>query len=152
MLNVFTDHLYTSFGTLITAPPLISTLYKSLQNPLNIFQPTASYPAVPWQRFLTEEILGLPVLTSFLRRLSCRTSCQLFLQLNCIAICSKPPLQSSTAHSTTKPHLSSFIITLYKLNRKHCSQHFLCCCLRTRYCGYLFTEPLPNNGHVWLHY
>jgi hypothetical protein len=32
----------------ITAPPLPSTIPKSPQHPLSLFQPTVSSPAVPW--------------------------------------------------------------------------------------------------------
>jgi hypothetical protein len=56
----------------ITVLPLISTIHKSPQYPLSFFQPAVFSPAVPWQRFLTVEI-QLPVLRSFLRRLSFRT-------------------------------------------------------------------------------
>jgi hypothetical protein len=44
----------------ITAPPLISAIHKSLQHPLSIFQPAMSSTAVPWQRLLTLDILQLP--------------------------------------------------------------------------------------------
>jgi hypothetical protein len=61
----------------ITAPPLISTLYKSPQQPLSILQPTVSSPAVPWQRLLTVEILQLHALRSFLHSPPYRIPCQL---------------------------------------------------------------------------
>jgi hypothetical protein len=99
------------------------------------------------------EILQLPALRSFLRRLSFRTACQLFSQLNWTAISSQPPLQSSTGHSTTKPKLSSFITNLHGPNRKHRFQQYLYCCLRIRCSGNVFTEPLPSNERLlWLHY
>jgi hypothetical protein len=47
-----------------TAPPLISTIHKSPQQTLSLFQQPMSSPAVPWQRLLTVEILQLPALTS----------------------------------------------------------------------------------------
>jgi hypothetical protein len=50
----------------ITAPPLTSTLYSSLQHPLSLFKSAVSSRAVPWQRLLTVEILQLPTLRSFL--------------------------------------------------------------------------------------
>jgi hypothetical protein len=73
--------------------------------------------------------------------------------LNWIAVSSQPPLQSSTALSTTKPQLPFLITTLYGLNRKHRSQKFLYCCLHIRCCGNWFTEPLHSNECLpWLHY
>jgi hypothetical protein len=98
------------------------------------------------------EILQFPELRSFLRRPSFRTACQLFPQLNWIDISSQSSLQSSTALSTTKPQLSSFITTLHGPNRKHRFQQFLYCCLRIRCRGNLFTNPLPSNERLWFHY
>jgi hypothetical protein len=43
----------------ITVPLLISTLYKSPQHPLSLFQPAVPSPTVPWQQLLTVEILQL---------------------------------------------------------------------------------------------
>jgi hypothetical protein len=60
----------------ITAPLLISAIYKSPQYPPSIFQPVVSSPAVPWQRLLLVEILQLPAFRSFLQRLSYRTAYQ----------------------------------------------------------------------------
>jgi hypothetical protein len=39
--------------------PIISTIHKSIQQPLSLFQPAVSSPTVPWQWFLTVEILQL---------------------------------------------------------------------------------------------
>jgi hypothetical protein len=50
----------------ITAPSLISKLYRLLQQTLSILQPAVSSTAVPCQRLLTLEILQLSALTSFL--------------------------------------------------------------------------------------
>jgi hypothetical protein len=47
----------------ITVPLLISTLYKSPQHPLSLFQPAVSSPIVPWQQLLTVEILQLLLLS-----------------------------------------------------------------------------------------
>jgi hypothetical protein len=47
-------------------PPLISTIQKSPQHPLSLFQPAVSSPAVPLQRLLTVEILQLHVLRFYL--------------------------------------------------------------------------------------
>jgi hypothetical protein len=57
----------------ITASSLISTIHKSPQHPLNLFQPPVSKPVVPWQRFLTLEILQLHVLRFYPHSLLCRT-------------------------------------------------------------------------------
>jgi hypothetical protein len=61
----------------ITAPPLISTIHKSPQHPLSVSQPAVSSPAVPWQRFLTVEILQLHALRFYLHSLPCRTAYRL---------------------------------------------------------------------------
>jgi hypothetical protein len=76
---------------------LISTISDSPQHPLSLFLPAVSSAAVAWQRLVTVKVFLLPTLRSFLRRLAFRTSRQLFLQLNWIAISSQPPLQSSIA-------------------------------------------------------
>jgi hypothetical protein len=59
-MDLLTAYTYTHDSELqaITALPLIYTLYKSLQHPLSLFQPTVSSLAAPWQRFLTVEILS----------------------------------------------------------------------------------------------
>jgi hypothetical protein len=49
---------------------LSSTIDKSPQHTLSLFQPAVSSPAVPWQRLVTVEILQLHALKSFLHRLS----------------------------------------------------------------------------------
>jgi hypothetical protein len=48
MLDLLTTYTNGSELQVITAPSLTSTLYKSPQNPLCIFQPSMSSPAVPW--------------------------------------------------------------------------------------------------------
>jgi hypothetical protein len=63
----------------ITLPPLISTIHKSPQHPLSLFQPAVSSPFIPWQLLLRVEILQLPILRSFLHLLQYRTACQLSL-------------------------------------------------------------------------
>jgi hypothetical protein len=72
-VDLLTTYTHDSEVRVITAPLLISTVHKSTQHPLSIFQPTVSSPAVPWQRFLTVEIIQLHSLRSSLHRLSCRT-------------------------------------------------------------------------------
>jgi hypothetical protein len=57
----------------ITAQPLISTLYSSLEHSLSFFQPAVSSRAVPWQRLPTLEILQLPELMSSYHSRPCRT-------------------------------------------------------------------------------
>jgi hypothetical protein len=57
----------------ITAPPLISTIHKSPQQPLNLFNPAVSLSAVPCQRLLTVDILQLHALKSYIHRLRSRT-------------------------------------------------------------------------------
>jgi hypothetical protein len=56
LLTTYTHHLEVQ---IITAPPLISTIHKSPQHLLSLFQPAVSSPAVPWQRLSTVEMLQL---------------------------------------------------------------------------------------------
>jgi hypothetical protein len=58
----------------VTAPPLISTIYKSPQHSLSLFQPAVSSLVVPWQQLLTVEILQLHVLRFYLQSLLGRTA------------------------------------------------------------------------------
>jgi hypothetical protein len=54
----FMDHLYTRLGaTSDSGQLLIFTIHKSPQNPLSLFQPALSTPAVTWQWLLTVDIL-----------------------------------------------------------------------------------------------
>jgi hypothetical protein len=64
-MDLLTTYSHDSELQVITAPSLISTIHKSPQHRLSLFQPTVSSPDVPWQRLLTVEILQLPVLTLF---------------------------------------------------------------------------------------
>jgi hypothetical protein len=93
---------------------------------------------------LTVNTLELSTLMSILCRLSFRTACQMFPQLNWIAISSQPPLQSSFALNSQ--HFSSwlnfqpstpFITTLNGSNRKHVSNDtfivFIVCILLCNY-------------------
>jgi hypothetical protein len=68
-VNGFIVHTHVSELQEITAPPLISTIHKSPQNLLSLFQPVSS-SAVTWQWFLTVQILQLHALKSTLHRLS----------------------------------------------------------------------------------
>jgi hypothetical protein len=99
-LDLFTTCAHQSELQAITALSLTSTICISPQHPLSFFQPFVTSPVVPWQELLTFEILQLPALGSFLRRPSFKNACQLFPQLNWIAVSSQPPLKSSTVHNT----------------------------------------------------
>jgi hypothetical protein len=52
---------------------LISTIHKSPQHTLSLFQPAVSSSAVPWQRLLTVDSTQLHALRSSLHSLPCRT-------------------------------------------------------------------------------
>jgi hypothetical protein len=82
ILDLLTPCTHHSELRVITAPPLISTLYRSLQHPLGLSQPSVSSTA-PWQCLLTVEILQLPALRSSYHSRPCRTliSCQLLASL-----------------------------------------------------------------------
>jgi hypothetical protein len=84
----------------ITAPPLISTIDKSSQHPLSLFQPAVSSPAVSWQRFLTVETFQLQAFRFYLHSLPCRT-------VNWTH-CSNCPGYNFSAR-TTKKHRSSIV-------------------------------------------
>jgi hypothetical protein len=85
-LNWWMDLLttYTHDSEVITELPLISTIDKSPQHPLSLFQPAVSSPAVPWQRLLTVEIPQLHALRFDLHSL---------LQ-NCLSLTWSPQLSS----------------------------------------------------------
>jgi hypothetical protein len=72
-MDLLTNYTDKSELQVITAPRLISTIYKSPQHPLIPFQPAVPSPAVPWQRLLTMEILQLHALMSYLHSLPYRT-------------------------------------------------------------------------------
>jgi hypothetical protein len=76
-MDLLTDYTHDSELQPNTAPPLISTIHKSPQYPLNLFQPAVSSPAVPWQWLLTVDILHLHALKTSLHRLPYRTHSQL---------------------------------------------------------------------------
>jgi hypothetical protein len=67
-MHLLTTHTHDSERQAITAPPLRSTIHKSPQHPLSLFQSAVSSPAVPWQRLLRVEILQLHTLNSSLQR------------------------------------------------------------------------------------
>jgi hypothetical protein len=104
----------------ITAPPLIFTIHKLSQHPLNIFQPAMSLPAVPWQRLLTVEILQLQRLKSSLHRLQYKIDFVVSIM---------------------------FLITPLNIPRRNPSfQEYLYRRTSIRCCRNVFTEPLPRNG------
>jgi hypothetical protein len=64
LVDGFIDHFtHDSELQAITAPPLISTIYKSLEHPLGLLQPAVSSPTVPWQRLQTLDVSQLQTLT-----------------------------------------------------------------------------------------
>jgi hypothetical protein len=68
LLDLLTTYTQDSELEAITAPSLISTIHKSAQHPLSLFQPAVFSPVIPWQRLLTMEILQLQALKSSLNR------------------------------------------------------------------------------------
>jgi hypothetical protein len=78
-ITTFIEHLYTQLVTTSNYNAIadLHTLQITTAH-AKYFPACCALPAVPWQRLLTPEILQLPALRSFLRRLSYRTACQLF--------------------------------------------------------------------------
>jgi hypothetical protein len=72
-MDLLTTYTHDSELQAITAPPLISTIHKSLQHPLSIFQPAVYTPAVPWQRLLTWRFFSFKH-SGCLHSLQCRTA------------------------------------------------------------------------------
>jgi hypothetical protein len=66
ILDLLTTYTHDLELQVITVPLLISTIHKSPQHPLNLFQCAVSSPAIPWQWLLTVEILQLHMLKSSL--------------------------------------------------------------------------------------
>jgi hypothetical protein len=73
-MDLLITYTHNSELQAITAPPLISTIHKSPQHPLSLLQPAVSFPAVPWWRLLTVEILRLQALRFYLNSITCRTA------------------------------------------------------------------------------
>jgi hypothetical protein len=71
-MNLLTTYTHDSELQAITALSVISTLYKSPQHPLNLFQPAVLSSVVPWQRLLTVQFLQLLALGFYLLSLPCR--------------------------------------------------------------------------------
>jgi hypothetical protein len=72
-VDLLTTYTYHSELQVITALSLISTLYKSPQHLLSLFQPAMSSEAVPLQRLLTVKNLHLHALRFYLHSFPCRT-------------------------------------------------------------------------------
>jgi hypothetical protein len=61
MLDLLTTYANVSELQAFAVPPLISTIHKSPEHPLSLFQPAMSSPAFPWQWLQTVEIIQLHV-------------------------------------------------------------------------------------------
>jgi hypothetical protein len=72
-MDLLTTYTHDPELQAITAPPLISTIHKSPQHPLSLFQPAVFSSAVSWQRLLTVEIIQLHAVRFHLHSLPCRT-------------------------------------------------------------------------------
>jgi hypothetical protein len=75
LVNVFIDHLYirhVSTGNYSATDSLHNSQITTAPATF-FFQPAVSLPAVPWQRFLTVEILQLHELRPSLHSFTCRT-------------------------------------------------------------------------------
>jgi hypothetical protein len=107
--------------------PLPIRLYEAVLNylstgttipflsPKPFLQPALSSPTIPWQRLLTEKILQLDALNSFHHKLPYRTN-------------SVAPLVFGMDRVET-----------FRF------QQYLYCSVSIRYCGNVFTGPLPRN-------
>jgi hypothetical protein len=72
-MDVLTTYTHNLELQAITVLPLISSIQKSPQPPLSIFQSVVPSPAVAWQLLLTLEILHLHALKFSLHSLTYRT-------------------------------------------------------------------------------
>jgi hypothetical protein len=136
--NGFIDHLYTRLGTTSNySTTSISTIHKSLQHPLRLFQPAVSSPAIPWQQLLTVEILQLHAFKSSLHRPPYRTYYQLTLSL-------AYNISAQTTQKTRISHCCSPTIALLRI----------CCLAMERIYQAvaqkrsLFTESPRSNGSI----
>jgi hypothetical protein len=64
ILDLLTTYTHDSELQTITEPSPISTIHKLLQHTRSLLQTAVSSPAVPWQQFVTVEVLQLHVLKS----------------------------------------------------------------------------------------
>jgi hypothetical protein len=133
-LDLLTTYTHDSELQAITAPPLISTFYKSQQHPLSLFQPAVSSQTVPCHRLLTVEILQLHALKSSLSGGSLPTA----------SFPHRLPYRTDLVAPLV------FLITpFHGPSRKHRFQQYLYCCMCMRCCGKVFIEPLPRNKCSW---
>jgi hypothetical protein len=178
-MDLLTTYTHDSELQAVTAPPLISTIHKSPQQLLSIFQPAVSSPAVSWQQLLTVEILQLHALKSTLQRLPYRTDqvecesilwstvsrpiClgikhpsgaydQIFITVRQLRVC------WCGALSLTRTGLSIMIsarphrnlVPCYNISYRPHRKQFFYCCIRVCCCRNVFTELLPRNSLVYL--
>jgi hypothetical protein len=93
-MDLLTSYKHHSELQALVTLPLISTLHKSTQHLLSLFQAAVSSPAVPWQWFLSVEVLQLHALRTSCHSCPCRILAN--CQLSDSAIYSQPPWKSST--------------------------------------------------------
>jgi hypothetical protein len=120
---------------------LISTLHKSPQHLLSLFQPSVSSPAVPWQWLLTVEILQLHSL-----RPSCHSRSAEFLSTVCSTIA--PALLSLPCRAQLNwlPQFSLYNHSAWTTLKTP----FFYCCVGVHFRRNLFTKPLLRNGHLFI--
>jgi hypothetical protein len=120
IFDLLTTYTHDSELQAITALPLLPTIYKSPQHQLRFFEPAVLSVAVPWQRFLTLEIIQLYAVIS---------------SLNCGSLPSDSfPHSLPYRSDSVAPNV--FLTTpLQGTSRKHRFQQFPCCCMRIRCSG-----------------
>jgi hypothetical protein len=129
-MDLLTIYTHDSELQIIKAPPLISTIHKSPQHTLSLFQPAVSSPTFPWQRLLTVEILQLHGLKSSLHSHPYRTLHQLTTDLLITS-------RHEPRRNTPFPLLYSNCCIINNLLPSN---------------GNVFTKPLPRNGRCLLSY
>jgi hypothetical protein len=124
-MDLLTTYTHDSELQVIRAPPLISTIHKSPQQPPSLLQPAVSSPAVPWQRLLTVEALKLYTLRFYLHRLPCGIAYHLTLSL----------AYNISTRTTRRLHCYSLSVALLRI-----------CCLATGTC---LQSPCPETVSVY---
>jgi hypothetical protein len=105
LLMTYTHHLEIQVIILLL---LVSTIHKSSQHSLSLFQSAKPSSVVPWQRHLAVEILQLPALRSYLHGLPCTTAYQLTTDSQPGGLSHHPPSLLFTAWlSTDNSHLTT---------------------------------------------
>jgi hypothetical protein len=119
-MDLLATYTHDSELQAITAPPLISTIHKSPQHPLSLFQPA--------------------VFTS--RSLATASNSGDFLASSSQVLSSQPPVQNclTTDFVPCLQHLSTDQVETLRF------QQSLYCCVHIRCRGNGFTELLPRNG------